>query len=183
MSVLPPTFAELVAESGQIVHGRVVSVQPYRSTTPDGRSLIKTRVTWEVDCTLKGSAATTLTLDFLGGRVGTEALAVPGMPQFSVGNEDFLFVEPNHEVICPLIAAGHGRYRVQRDASTGQRFVARQNGQPLTDPARVVESLEAPTVSPASPASAPASGPLTPEGFESAIRTAVQQSTALPNAR
>ena len=182
MSVLPPTFAELVAESGQIVRGRVIAVEPFHATTRDGRPVIKTRVTWELDTTLKGSPTTPLTLVFLGGRIGTETLAVPGMPQFAVGNEDFLFVEPNHEVICPLIAAGHGRYRVQLNPATGQRFVARQNGQPLTDPARVAEPLASATAS-STAAGTPAATPLTPEAFESAIRSAVQPSTAVPNAR
>jgi hypothetical protein len=142
MSVLPPTFSELVAESARIVHGRVTAVEAFRVEAPDGRALIKTRVTWLVARTLKGADTETVSLEFLGGKIGNDELRISGMPHFAVGDDDFLFVELDERVICPLIAAGHGRYRVRVDEATGRPFVARQNGLPLADVAQVAIPLD-----------------------------------------
>ena len=51
MSVVPPTFAELVTEADAIVRARVVSVQPFSVPTPQGE-ILRTRVTFEVEATL-----------------------------------------------------------------------------------------------------------------------------------
>jgi hypothetical protein len=175
MTVLPPTFSELVDESARIVRGRVMQVEAFRATTPDGHSVIKTRVTWQVQRTLKGADAGTLTLEFLGGRMGTDSLTVPGMPAFAVGNDDYLFVERDVHVLCPLIAAGHGRYGVKTDA-TGRAYVARENGLPLTDVAQVAEPLTAATAALAAkrtPAQA-----YTPEAFEAEVLATLHGTTA-----
>lgn len=133
MSVLPPTFDELVDESANIVRATVISVKPYRTVSRNGTPIIKTRVTWRVERTLKGASDEELILDFLGGSVGLESFEIGGMPKFRVGEQDFLFVEPDKSVICPLIAAGHGRYRVLVDAESGRDYVARDNHVPLDD--------------------------------------------------
>ena len=175
MTVVPPGFDELVAESGRIVRARVVSAEPFRTTARDGREIIKTRVTWEVDRTLKGEPARTLTLEFLGGRIGDRGVHVPGMPQFGSGNDDYLFIAPNTASFCPLVAAGHGRYPVRTDGSTGRRFVARENGRPLADTAEVVQPLSGHA------ASAPAAG-LSPEAFEQAVLQSLAASKEVANA-
>ncbi len=131
LTVLPPTFGELVNEAGRILRGRVVEVHSYQTTTPTGAPVIKTHVTWQVESALKGAPGAKFSLDFLGGQVGTAWLRVSGMPQFKVGDDDYLFIERDESVICPLIAAGHGRYRVRTDAATGREYVARENGMPL----------------------------------------------------
>ncbi|MEY4005822.1 MAG: hypothetical protein RLZZ221_1918, partial [Verrucomicrobiota bacterium] len=77
MSVIPPTFAELVAEADAIVRARVVSIQPYLDRTPAGE-VVRTRVTFEVEATLKGRHQGGLTLEFLGGEVDGRGLRVPG---------------------------------------------------------------------------------------------------------
>ena len=169
MSVLPPTFPELVDESARIVRARVIAVEPIHATAPDGRSYIKTRVTWQVDRTLKGMAAGTLTLEFLGGTIGGESLRVPGMPQFAVGNEDYLFIEPNEKSICPLLAAGHGRYPIKSDAATGRSYVMRSNGVPLTGVAQVAEPIEALSAAPATRGTPGAA--YAPDAFEAEILT------------
>ena len=130
MSVVPPTFAELVTEADAIVRARVVSVQPFSIPTPQGE-ILRTRVTFEVEATLKGRHEGGLTLEFLGGEIGGVGLRVPGMPSFTPGGTELLFVTKQGAGVCPLVAAGHGRYRVLTDRVTGREFVARNDSTPL----------------------------------------------------
>ena len=130
MSVIPPTFAELVAEADVIVRARVVSLQPYLDRTPAGE-VVRTRVTFEVESTLKGRHQGGLTLEFLGGEVDGRGLRVPGMPTFASGATELLFVTRQGAGLCPLVAAAHGRYRVLTDRTTGREFIARNDSTPL----------------------------------------------------
>lgn len=84
-SVAEPTFAELVRESAVIFVGRVSGVQPIPADAA-GRRLIFTDVSFTVTSTLKGSDDATRVLRFLGGTLGADALIVPGMPRFAVGD-------------------------------------------------------------------------------------------------
>jgi len=130
MSVIPPTFAELVAEADAIVRARVVSIQPYLDRTALGE-VVRTRVTFEVETTLKGRHEGGLTLEFLGGEVDGRGLRVPGMPTFAPGATEVLFVTQQGAGLCPLVAAGHGRYRVLTDRASGREFIARNDATPL----------------------------------------------------
>jgi hypothetical protein len=175
LSVIPPTFAELVAESESIVRAEVTALRSAHDDDSPGRP-IRTYVTLEVVRTLKGvtPAADTLTLVFLGGTVGPDTLSIPGMPAFSLGDREILFVARNGKTFCPLIAAGHGRYRILRDAATQRDYVARENRTPLEDPEEVVLPLTGSDVVARlkSPARA-----LSPEDFETRISRAVSGTT------
>lgn len=144
LSVIPPTFAELVAESESIVRGEVTAIRSAYDDASPGRP-IRTYVTFRVARTLKGPAPAgdSVTLVFLGGTVGPDSLSVPGMPTFTVGDREIVFVARNGKTYCPLIAAGHGRYRILRNAATQRDYVARENRTPLEDPADVVLPLTA----------------------------------------
>lgn len=138
-SVIPPTFPELVAEAESIVQGTVTAVESRLTTAPNGRPVIMTFVTVTVADSVKGTATagSSLTLQFLGGTVGKQTLAVTGMPTFKVGDREFLFVQGNGKNYCPLVALYHGRYRVLTDAATQRDYIARDNGVPLTALAEV----------------------------------------------
>lgn len=168
MSVRAPSFGELVAEAGQIVRGRVIGVEAFDAVSPEGAAFVKTRVTWETTSALKGAPSGTLTLEFLGGRTAARRLTIPGMPQFTVGQEEFLFVDTTPRVLCPVVAAGYGRYFVERDDVSGREFVTRDNRVPLTDVAQVNEPLG--NALPAVLASRPAAAALTAADFETAVR-------------
>jgi hypothetical protein len=176
MSVVPPTFAELVAESESIVRGEVTAIRSAHDDTSPGRP-IRTYVTFRVARTLKGPApaADSVTLVFLGGTVGADSLEVAGMPRFTVGDREIVFVARNGRTFCPLIAAGHGRYRVLRDAATQRDYIARENRLPLESTAEVALSLDAPAVVARlkSPDRA-----LSPEAFEASVVAAVGSAPA-----
>jgi len=178
LSVVPPTFPELVAESESIVRGEVTAITSAYVDAPGGERPIKTFVAFRVERTLKGVAPATgtVTLVFLGGTVGAETLEVSGMPKFKVGDREILFVARNGKTFCPLIAAGHGRYRVLRDAVTRRDYVARENRTPLESTEEVALPLVAPGAAARLKSAARA---LTPEAFESLVLQAVA-ATASP---
>lgn len=136
-TVEPPSFAELVAEAESIYRGQVTAVQSRRVASPTGASIIKTFVTFAVERTLKGSAQPEVELEFLGGTVGEDSLEVAGVPQFTVGQREIVFVQKNGRQFCPLVRVMHGRYHVERESATGRDFVSRDNRELLTDVSEV----------------------------------------------
>lgn len=132
-TVVPPRFDELVAEAEVIVRATPVARETRRETAPDGTAILRTYVTLAVERTLKGPATERLTLAFLGGELGDEAMTVRGAPRLEPGATDYVFIAGNGRVFCPLVGLGHGRFRVLRDGAGGREYLARENHEPLTD--------------------------------------------------
>lgn len=169
-TVEPPTFPQLVDEADAIYRGRVTGVQARRVAGPGGSSLIKTFVTFKIDRTLKGASQSETVLEFLGGAVGEDTMEVGGMPQFNVGERSIVFIQKNGVQLCPLVRVMHGRYRVARDESTGQEYVARDNHAPLTDVTEVAQPLgDQPALTTATPGRAALARALSPADFETRI--------------
>src|SRR6185295_14440651 len=110
-TVIQPTFDELIARAQIIFQGEVVDRRSEWETTAQGRSII-THVTFSVASVLKGQAAATVQLTFLGGTIGDTTLAVSDMPRFLVGDRDVLFVAPELHAVSPLVGFAYGRYRI-----------------------------------------------------------------------
>ncbi|MFA5908551.1 MAG: hypothetical protein WC815_07235 [Vicinamibacterales bacterium] len=81
--------------------------------------LIITKVTIEVEQSLKGSAPRTLTVDVLGGTIGDETLRVSHVPEFRVGDRDVLFLNNAPHAVSPLVGSDQGRFRVMNEAGSG----------------------------------------------------------------
>lgn len=129
-TVIPPTFVELVSEAESIHRGKVMNVRCEWVNRPDGR-VIKTFVTFAVQRTLKGHPAKELTLQLSGGTLDGVSDAIVGVPQFSIGQMDIVFVRQNGVSFCPLVGMMHGRYRIQTDHASGREYVARDDGVPI----------------------------------------------------
>jgi hypothetical protein len=127
-TVIQPTFDELIARAQIIFQGEVVDRRSEWETTPQGRSII-TRVTFRVANVLKGQAASSVELTFLGGTVGDMTLTVSEMPRFLVGDRDVLFVSPELRAVSPLVGFAYGRYRIVRNAATGADEIRTHDGQ------------------------------------------------------
>lgn len=181
-SVVPPSFAELVGEADAIYRGRVTHVESRRVERTDGGPIIKTFVTFAIERVLKGAEQKEVTLEFLGGTVGTESMTVSGMPKFSTGAHEIVFVQKNGVQFCPLVALMHGRYRIVKDSTTAREHVARDNGAPLTDVADVEKPIvDLPAAVRAASDASAAARALTPDAFEASIASEVQRPT--PRAR
>jgi len=174
-TVIPPTFAELVAESDTIVRGTVTAIRTEEFDSPQGRG-VHTFVTFAVERTLKGTAASTVTLRLLGGTVGKRTLRILGLPSFQVGQREVVFVARNGEVMCPLIGAGHGRYHVVTDPATQREYVTRDNLVPLSSTDEIPLPLEATAAAARVKSSADA---LTLSAFETQIVDALGRGESL----
>ncbi len=177
-SVIPPSFPELVSEADGIYRGRVTDLQARRATAPDGTAIIKTYVTVAIDRILKGAARGEITLEFLGGTIGDESMVVTGTPKFNLGGLEYVFVQRNGVQFCPLVAMGHGRYRVLRDPTSAREHLARDNGVPLTDLAEIAMPLNLlPGPVRAASARSAVARALTPADFDASILSEVQRPT------
>jgi len=99
---------ELVARAHSIVQGNVVGSNTYRSA--DG-NLILTSYTVQVEETLKGLPASTVTLTTIGGRIGNTVLHVAGMPAFQPGERAVLFLEQSGNYTT-VLGLNQGKFEV-----------------------------------------------------------------------
>jgi hypothetical protein len=129
--VIPPTFEQLVAGADLVFEGRVVDVRSQFETSGGGQA-ITTKVSFSVMKLLKGSSPAIAVLDFLGGTVGNRTYVVDGIPRFSIGDRDVLFVNTTRRFVSPLVGFSHGRFRVAADPAGGQDRVYRFDGVPVT---------------------------------------------------
>jgi len=178
-SIVAPTFPELVAESSIIARVEVTAIRPAWVESSQGR-VIKTFVTFRVLRPIKGPSPTgaELTLPFLGGDLDGEDMRVEGMPRFTVGQTDILFIsDATGAHFSPLVGLMHGRYRVLTDPATARAYLARNDGTPLESEADV--QLPQSATSPANRLKSIARA-LSPDAFETLISTESARSAALP---
>lgn len=130
VTVVPPTFDDLVARAETIFVGRVVDVRSSAVSSPDGRSIV-TDVTFAVERTLKGADLAQRSLEFLGGTVGEDTLRVIGMPEFHVGDRDVLFVAERGRPASPIVGFMYGRFRIVPDPRTRVDTIRTHDGRSL----------------------------------------------------
>ena len=129
-TVIPPTFADLVAAARSIVVAQVAGVRPVWDVTREGTTIV-TQVTFRVEEVWKGAASPLTQLEFLGGTIGDTTVEVSGVPTFTVGQRDVLFIGQSVNVVSPLVGLMHGRQRIERDAATGVDHVRMFDGRSL----------------------------------------------------
>ena len=168
-TVIPPTFADLVARAQVVFVGETVAVESRWITTSAGPAIV-TRVTYRVVRTIKGSLGAQTTLEFLGGTVGEARFEVSGVPKFRVGDKDVIFADERGRPVSPIVGVMHGRFRVLHDPASGRESVARHNFQPLAS----VTELGAV----AAPAQLSSARALSLRAFEDEIARAVRRQPA-----
>lgn len=129
-TVVPLSLDQMVERADVVFVGEVVDRQSVWSETRDGRGIV-THVTFNVLRVLKGQLGLRTELTFQGGRIGQETEEIDGMPAFRIGDRDVLFVSPNKNAVSPLVGFWQGRFRVVRDAATGESLVRTFDGNPV----------------------------------------------------
>lgn len=155
---VPMRFERIVGDASAIFRGEVVDTHSeWRQLR--GESIIVTVVRFKVERVLKGSVSAMQTLEIFGGSIGETTMAVPGMPQFSVGDRDLLCLERTGALL-PVLGASQGRFRILTDRGGRDRVVF-NDGRPVGG---VTEIGRAAVVVSATPIA-----PMTLSGFESTI--------------
>jgi hypothetical protein len=152
-TIVPAAFAEMVAASQAIVHGRVVDV---RSQMTNGRRSIHSLVRVAIIDAMKGPSAAEIVFRVPTGRIGRYRRVMVGAPEFAEGDEVVLFLTGSAPAVPVPFGLSQGVYRVNR--STGGALVT-----PLV---------------PATGRSVrgdPARRPLSIDAFTRHVRTALQQ--------
>ncbi len=127
-SVVPPLgFERLVRTAELVFTGEVVDVNARWVDTPTGRAIV-TAVTFRVERMLKGDPRVTVTLDFLGGRIGDLTLDVAGVPRFEIGQRAVICARGAGPHVSPIVGFNQGRFRVTRDPRTGRDHVTTHDG-------------------------------------------------------
>lgn len=143
-TVRPPNLDDLVILADATLAGTVTAVRSEWRDSESGR-FIHTIVTLRIDDIILGDDlnSSEIELDFLGGTIGERRMTVVGQPQFSVGDQELLFVERNGQQVSPLVRMGYGRYRLVPDPEdSGTIRVFRQDRTPLRNPSEISHPLE-----------------------------------------
>lgn len=127
------SLKDIASRSARIaeVKIRAVSAARDRSNRP------ATRVTADVIMKIRGVETTTLEWLQPGGTVDGETLLIPGIPQFSAGEECILFLSDESKAgLAVPVGLGQGAFRERKDPKTGKiRVQADVSGLDLVDPA------------------------------------------------
>lgn len=113
---------QLAQQSALVVAGTVQSVESFWN---DKHTKIITRTRIAVDETFKGTGKRTIDIIQLGGTVGTVKVTVHGALQWTPGEEVLLFVEQHDAVDYRVAGFSQGKYNIERDPVTGQKFINR----------------------------------------------------------
>lgn len=149
-TVIPPTFDALVSGANRIFVGEVMDVRAEWQTTPGGRAIV-TFVTFRVEDVWKGNVGAVTQLSFMGGEIGDIGMKVHGMPTFTMGQRDVLFVSGEARKVSPLVGLMYGRMRVERDTASRVDRVRTHDGQALGSVAQVGPQRAAPSLASITP--------------------------------
>ena len=102
------TLDDLVAKASSIVEGRVLDSRTFWT---DDRKLILTTYTIEVQESLKGPSAQSVVVTTIGGRIGSTALRVAGMPILEIGESAVFFLEQSGSYTT-VVGLKQGRFPI-----------------------------------------------------------------------
>lgn len=109
---------DLVKRSEAIIRGKVRDIE---SRYNEERTKIFTYTIVEVSETIKGNVPPVITIETYGGRVGDINMKVPGMPEFTKGEEVLLFLKKS-ENLWHITGMIQGKFRIERDEE-GKEFL------------------------------------------------------------
>jgi len=135
-TVIPPTFDELVTNAEMIFEGTTTAMRSEWAGQGSDRHIV-TYVTFKVEDAIKGALGAEYTIRMFGGTVDGQTMEVTDAPRFKVGDRDILFVEHNGTQFIPLVGIMHGRFHVLSDETGVNEKIAKDNGAPLANVAKL----------------------------------------------
>ena len=123
------SLRQLATQSERII---VVTCLERTYEYTDGEPM--TRYEFAVDETIKGPADSRVTLHLPGGIIGAFESRIAGIPAFSVGSKDILFLTaPNLAGSAWPIGLGQGAFQIRLDEDDAPRVYQRLDGLTLHD--------------------------------------------------
>jgi hypothetical protein len=101
------SFDRLISEADLIARGRVEKLENQQAA--DGRS-VTTVVTVSVDRQFKGPKVSSVTIEQPGGSMGDIAQGVPGLPEFSSGEDVVLFLKRQRGGTFKVVGGKQGKF-------------------------------------------------------------------------
>ena len=135
-TVIPPTFDQLVFNAEIIFEGTVTTMRSEWAGQGADRHIV-TYVTFKIEDAIKGAPGDTYTIRMFGGTVDGQTMEVTDAPRFKAGDRDILFVEHNGTQFIPLVGIMHGRFHVLLDENGVNEKIAKDNGAPLANVAKL----------------------------------------------
>lgn len=135
-TVIPPTFDELVTNAEMIFEGTVTTMRSEWTGQGADRHIV-TYVSFKIEDAIKGPLGAEYTIRMFGGTVDGQTMEVTDAPRFKVGDRDILFVEHNGTQFIPLVGIMHGRFHVLPDETGVNEKIAKDNGAPLANVAKL----------------------------------------------
>jgi hypothetical protein len=114
------SFDRLIAEADLIVRGRVDGLKSRQ--VPDRRSMI-TMVVISIEKQFKGPKVSSVTIEQPGGSMGDIAQGVPGLPQFSEGEDVVLFLKRQGGGTFQIVGGRQGKFIVKTQPTTNNLVV------------------------------------------------------------
>jgi len=114
------SFDRLISDADLIVRGRVEELKTQQ--TPNRRS-ITTIVTLSVESQFKGPKVSSVTLEQPGGSVGDLVQAVPGLPEFSLGEDVILFLKRQRGEVFNTVGGKQGKFTAKTQPGGSKEVV------------------------------------------------------------
>jgi hypothetical protein len=125
-----PSIEQLAQAADVVAIGEVGAVT---GEWAPGRATIQTRVVLTAVELLKGTEPAPLTFTHLGGRVGDEASAIGGGPQFQPGDRVLVFLGRRPHGSLRMADLNYGKFEIVGDAATGRAHAILTGGAPGAD--------------------------------------------------
>jgi hypothetical protein len=114
------SFGRLIDEADVIVKGRVEEVKIRQP--PDRRS-VTTVITVSVASQFKGTRVPVVTIEQPGGSMGEIAQGVPGLPEFSTGEEVIVFLKRQRSGAHVIVRGKQGKFSAKTAPGSNQAIV------------------------------------------------------------
>jgi hypothetical protein len=114
------SFDRLIGEADLIIKGRVEELKTRQVS--DRRSMI-TIVTASIERQFKGPQVSSLTIEQPGGSVGDIAQGVPGLPEFSSGEEVIVFLKRQRGGAFNIVGGKQGKFTAKTQPGSGEAVV------------------------------------------------------------
>jgi hypothetical protein len=114
------SFDRLIGEADLIIKGRVEELKTRQAS--DRRS-ITTIVTVSIERQYKGAKVSSVTIEQPGGSVGDIAQGVPGLPEFSSGEDVILFLKRQREGAFNIVGGKQGKFTAKTQPGSSEKVV------------------------------------------------------------